>query len=393
MHTRRRRLTSVTTLALATLALAAAVAAQERAERPPFPPPRGPRVASPEVAADGRVTFRILAPKAEAVRLSGTDIPGNLWGTPLAGGEEGTWEVVLGPLPPGVYRYDFDVDGVAVIDPSNPSTSESNEYTWSMVHVAGADFIDTKDVPRGAVAEVTYYSKALKRFRRMHVYTPPGYESGQGRFPVLYLLHGGGDCDDSWTSVGRAGFILDNLIAAEKARPMVVVMPAGHTGPWRLGMPLLFEDFIADFTGDVMPYVESHYRVEADRAHRALAGLSMGGVQTLAIGIPRLEDFAYLGVFSSGIFGITGGGPGDWERGRGFEEQHRAILDDAAKKKGLKLVWFATGKEDFLAETTRATVEMLKVHGFDVVYEETAGGHTWINWREYLREFAPLLFR
>jgi len=393
MHIRGRSLTSTSSLALAALALAAAVAAQERVERPRFAPPQGPRVASPEVDADGRVAFRILAPKAQGVRLSGTDIPDNAQGTPLARGAEGVWEVVRGPLPPGAYRYNFDVDGVAVIDPRNPSTSESNENTWSLVSVPGADFMDTKDVPRGAVAEVTYYSRSLKRFRRMHVYTPPGYESGQGRFPVFYLLHGAFDCDDSWTSVGRAGFILDNLIAAGEAKPMVVAMPAGHTGPFHFGLPLSMDDFIADFTNDVMPWVESHYRVVADRAHRALAGLSMGGGQTLSIGISRLDDFAYLGVFSSGIFGITGTGPGSGGPGPSFEEQHRATLDDAAKKKGLKLVWFATGKDDFLLETSRATVEMLKTHGFDVVYQETAGGHTWINWREYLREFAPQLFR
>jgi len=362
-------------------------------ERPRFAPPRGPRVTSPEVLAEGRVAFRILAPKAESVLLSGSDIPGNTQGLPLVRGEEGVFEVVAGPLPPGSYRYTFNVDGVSVVDPRNPKTSESNENAWSLVHVPGADFMDTKDVPHGAVAEVVYYSKALGRFRRMHVYTPPGYESGEGRFPVFYLLHGAFDCDDSWTTVGRAGFILDNLIAAGKASPMVVAMPAGHTGPFRFGGPPSVDDFVADFTGDVMPYVEGHYRVRADRAHRALAGLSMGGAQTLAIAMSRLDDFGYLGVFSSGVFGITGQGPGSGGSGPGFEETHKATLDDAAKKKGLELFWFATGKEDFLVETSRATVAMLRSHGFDVRYEESEGGHTWANWRDYLHEFAPLLFR
>jgi enterochelin esterase-like enzyme len=363
-------------------------------ERPRFPVPQGPRVTSPEVAADRRVTFRILAPKAEAVRLAGTDIPDNAQGTPLTKGAEGVWEGTRGPLPPGAYRYNFDVDGVPVVDPRNPSTSEANENTWSLVYVPGSDVMDTKDVPHGAVAAVTYFSKALNRFRRMHVYTPPGYEKGGGAYPVFYLLHGAFDCDDSWSSVGRAGFILDNLIAAGKAKPMIVVMPAGHTGRFSFGAPRPARDeFAADFTGDVMPYVESLYRVQADRAHRALAGLSMGGGQTLEIGLSRLDDFAYLGVFSAGVFGITGRGPGAGEAGPSFEERHRAALDDAAMKKGLKLFWFATGKDDFLVETSRATVEMLKKHGFDVVYEESAGGHTWLNWRDYLAEFAPQLFR
>jgi enterochelin esterase family protein len=374
------------------LGLTTAGIAQPARERPRFPPPQGPQVVSPEVAADRQVTFRILAPKAEAVRLGGTDIPNNMMGTPMTRGEEGVWELTL-PLEPGAYRYNFGVDGVPVIDPRNPSTSESNGNTWSLVYVPGADFMETKDVAHGAVAEVTYYSKALSRFRRMHVYTPPGYESGEGRYPVFYLLHGAFDCDDSWSSVGRAGFILDNLIAAGKAEPMVVVMPAGHTGPFQLGGPRPeVDEFLADFVGDVMPHVEKTYRVVADRSHRALAGLSMGGGQTLNIAIRDLEAFGYLGVFSSGIFGIVGEEP-FVRPGPPWEEQHQEALDDAEAKEGLKLVWFATGKDDFLIETSRATVAMLRTHGFDVVYEETAGGHTWANWRDYLNELAPLLFK
>ena len=303
--------------------------------------------------------------------------------------------MTLGPIEPGAYRYNFNVDGVSVIDPRNPSTSESNSNTWSLVVVPGVDFMDTKDVPHGGVAEVTYYSKSLQRFRRMHVYTPPGYELGQGKYPVFYLLHGAFDCDDSWTSVGRAGFILDNLIAAKKAKPMVVVMPAGHTGPFRFGGPRPSADeFAQDFRNDIQPYIETHYRVNTDRQHRAIAGLSMGGSQTLNIAFPNLKEFAYVGVFSSGIFGIIGRGRGGAPvEGPTWEEQNKEALDNAELKKGLKLVWFATGKEDFLVETSRATVEMLKKHGFNVVYEETAGAHTWINWRNYLNDFAPQLFQ
>jgi enterochelin esterase-like enzyme len=379
---------------LAAAALAVGALAQEARERPRFTPPPGPQVSSPEVQEDGRVTFRILAPKAEAVLLRGTDIPDNPRGTPMTKGLEGVWELTLGPLEPGAYRYVFGVDDVSVVDPRNPATSESNENSWSLVYVPGSDVMDTKDVPRGAVAEVTYYSKALKRFRRMHVYTPPGYESGEGRFPVFYLLHGAFDCDDSWTTVGRAGFILDNLIAAGKAKPMVVAMPAGHTGRFRFGAPRPAVDpFAADFTGDVMPYVESHYRVHTDRAHRALAGLSMGGAQTLNVAIADLQSFGYLGVFSSGVFGITGQGPGAGPGEQPWEERHADALNDAAARAGLELVWFATGKDDFVVETSRATVAMLRKHGFEVSYEESEGGHTWKNWRDYLAVFAPLLFQ
>ena len=167
-------------------------------------------------------------------------------------------------------------------------------------------------MPHGAVAAVTYHSSALKRFRRMHVYTPPGYETSTQRYPVFYLLHGAFDCDDSWWTVGRAGFILDNLIAAGKAKPMIVVMPAGHTGPFNFGpgapRPAV-DEFTADFKGDVVPYVEKNYRVLTGRQSRAIAGLSMGGAQTLDIAIPDLDQYAYVGVFSSGVFGIAGGGP------------------------------------------------------------------------------------
>lgn len=362
--------------------------------------PQGPQVISPEIGADHHVTFRILAPKAEAVRLAAGDIPGNGPGAELSKDTNGVWEVTMGPIDPGAYRYNFNVDGVSVIDPHNPATSESNNNVWSLVYVPGSDFMDTRDVPHGAVSCVTYYSKTLQRFRRMHVYTPPGYENGRGKFPVFYLLHGAGDCDDSWTSVGRAGFILDNLIAAGRAKPMVVVMPAGHTRPFGFGRgggprpPT--DEFVDDFLNDIMPCVEKNYRVYTDRKHRAIAGLSMGGGQTINIGVPHLEKFAYLGVYSSGIFGILGRGPGaasDQPPGPSWEEQHLAVLDNPKLKKGLKLFWFSTGKDDFLIATTKATVEMFKKHGFQPVFLESPGAHTWINWRNYLNEFAPQLFQ
>ncbi len=345
------------------------------------------------VFADNRVDFKIYAPHANKVMLNGADIPGIGQGAEMAKMDNGVWQVTVGLISPGAYRYNFNVDGIFVIDPRNPLTSQSNMNTWSLIYVGGADFMDTKDVPHGAISEITYYSNSLKRFRRMHVYTPPGYESGQGKFPIFYLLHGAFDCDDSWTTVGRAGFILDNLIAQKKAKPMVVVMPAGHTGPFRFGEPRPeVDEFVTDFTNDIMPYIEKNYRVYTDRRHRAIAGLSMGGAQTLNIAIPNLEKFSYIGVYSSGIFGITGTGFGA-DSGPKWEEQNQKALDRDELKKELKLLWFATGKEDFLLETSRATVEMLKRHKFAVIYQETEGGHTWINWRNYLYEFSQLLFQ
>lgn len=371
------------------LALLAAVLPGQ--ERPAQPPP----VTSPEVQADRKVVFRILAPKAQAVALMAGDILNLPKGGPeFTKDEKGIWSATVGPVDPGAYRYRFLVDGVAVVDPRNGAISESNTNVWSLVYVAGAEFMDPGKVAHGAVAAVHYYSTALGRYRRMHVYTPPGYELGKGKYPVFYLLHGAGDCDEAWTSVGRAGFILDNLIAAGKARPMVVVMPAGHTSV-AFGMSGM-DEFSKDFTQDVMPYVEKNYRVKKGRADTAIAGLSMGGMQTLNVSMSRLERFAYIGVYSSGVFSMGPRRPGaaapstpppDWEK------QHAAALDNAGLKKGLKLLWFATGKEDFLLNTTKATIEMLKKHGFAPVYEESGGGHTWVNWRNYLNEFAPKLFR
>ncbi|MHB1037532.1 MAG: alpha/beta hydrolase-fold protein [Pirellulales bacterium] len=356
--------------------------------------PRVPAVVSPEVAADRRVTFRIFAPKAEAVRLNSGDMPGNpSQSRDLTKAESGVWELSLGPVDPGTYRYTFSLDGVAVVDPRNQAVSESNGNVWSVLHVPGAEFMDTRDVPHGAVACVNYRSSALGKMRRMHVYTPPGYEAGQDKYPVLYLLHGASDSDNSWTSVGRANFILDNLIAAGKAKPMLIVMPAGHTGPFGFGAPRApsadgrpnlgagaFED---DFNKDIRPYIEKHYRVLTDRSSRAIAGLSMGGAQTLNIATANLKDYGYVGVFSSGLLFRN---IGNWEK------ENQAVLSDASAKEGLKLLWFATGSEDFLINQSRESVALLKKNGFKPIFKESTGGHTWINWHHYLDEFAQQLF-
>ena len=379
--------------------------APSRAQTPQTPP-----VVSPEVTSDRRVTFRVFAANAQAIRLAASDIPGVGQSTQLTKGENGVWEATVGPLDPGAYRYNFNIDGVSTIDPRNPDTSGSNNNVWSLVYVPGSDVFDTREVPHGAVAEVTYRSSTLGRFRRMHVYTPPGYDTTQNRFPVFYLLHGAGDNDDAWTSVGRAGFILDNLIAAKKARPMIVVMPAGHTSRTNTGATSrsATDEFVRDFVTDVMLYIEKNYRVLTDRANTAIAGLSMGGNQTLQVAIPRLDRFGYIGVYSSGLLNAfpellarTGRGPtappgvtapppltaADWEKA------NAPALGNAALKKGLRLFWFATGKDDFLLAITHATVDLFKKHGFDVTYNESPGGHTWINWRNYLTEFAPQLFQ
>ena len=389
---------------------------------------RPPSVVSPDVLSDGRITFRIFAPNAASVTLNAGDLPpvtfaapgtapapqtpGSPGGAVFTKGESGVWEFTTAvPAPPGAFRYAIQVDGVRTLDPVNTRTSESNTAMWSLFFVPGIDLEEVKDVPHGAVAEVFYASSVLKTTRRMHVYTPPGYEAGSQKYPVFYLLHGAGDTDDAWTSVGRAGFIFDNLIAAKQAVPMIVVMPAGHQparpgaapGPAASGppppvpAPPAINPFTLEFVDDIMPYAERHYRVLTDRQNRAIAGLSMGGSQTLDIAFRHLAKFAYIGVFSSGA--ALGGGrgaaagstpappPPDWET------VHLADLGNASLKKGTRLLWLATGTDDRLIANTRTTVELLKKHGFQPEFAETPGAHTWLVWRDYLRRFAPRLFR
>lgn len=359
-----------------------------------FQPTPNDTLTSVIVHPDKSITFKIYAPEAKNVSLGGTDIPNLFQKGKMTKNDNGIWEITIDPLAPGAYRYNFNVDGVSVIDPRRPDISQSNMNVWSLVYVPGVDFMETKNVPHGAISEITYYSNALKRFRRMHVYTPPGYQNNDKDYPVFYLLHGAFDCDDSWSSVGRAGFIIDNLIAENKAVPMIIVMPAGHTGPFRFGMPLRKSDeFIDDFNNDIKPYIEKHYRTLNERENCAIAGLSMGGAQTLNISIPHLNEYSYIGVFSSGIFGISGGNSFGSNMGQNWEKENKATLDNDNLKEGLKQVWFATGKADFLIQTSRATVDMLRKHKFDVTFKESEGGHTWNNWRDYLYEFAPLLFK
>ena len=398
--------------------LSAATTAVAQAQGPGRGAAQAPVVISPEVRPDRRVTFRILAPDVQKVELrSPGDIPGiggrGVAPPQLTKNADSVWEGTFGPLPAGAYRYVFVVNGLTVVDARNPMTSQTNTTVYSLAIVPGSDVFDTRNVPHGAVASIHYNSTALGGIRRMHVYTPPGYEMNRERYPVLYLLHGAGDVDDSWSSVGRAGFILDNLIAANKAKPMIVVMPAGHVNGAgaALGAPIPAaavqgmpgigtgpDPFAGDFLADVMPYIEKNYRVLTDRQSRAIAGLSMGGNQTLNIAIPHLEKFAYVGVFSSGIIsGARGAAPSAETAsppfGEAWEKQHLAALDNAANKRGLSLLWFSTGKDDGLIATTRNTVELLKKHGFKPVFLESEGAHTWLNWRDYLSAFAPQLFQ
>lgn len=354
--------------------------------------PQVPVVVSPEVLSDRRVILRFYAPEAQRVTVAG------LGGSAAAfvKAENGVWEGTVGPLEPGAYRYGFNVDGASVIDTRNIDMERMQVQVRSILYVPGAEFMDEKNVPHGSVSIVDYYSTVLGKFRRIHVYTPPGYEASARKYPVLYLLHGANESDDSWHTVGRGGFIVDNLIAAGKAVPMIVVMPNGHTNqiPPNIGRgtpapgeqppPRRRDEFPDEFATDIQPYIESHYRVIADRPHRAIAGLSMGGSQSLNIAFAHLDRYSAIGVFSSGILG---GNLADWEK------NNLAALDDPSLKKGLKLLWFSTGSDDSLINTSKATVEMLNRHGFPATFRESSGAHSWTNWREYLYQVAPQLFQ
>jgi enterochelin esterase family protein len=356
---------------------------------------------SPEVSADHKVTFRIYAPKATEVTIGG-EFLGSLGPTKLTKSDKGVWSVTVGPLTPDLYSYSFSVDGVRTIDPKNPMIKPGIGSVDNMIFVPGteADFEDNKKVPHGEIRQVWYQSTTLDAQRRMHVYTPPGYDAGTERYPVFYLLHGGGDEDSGWSTIGRAGFILDNLIAVKKAKPMLVVMPNGslprpanfpRAAPGSAPSPevaramaALQARFVKELLNDVLPYVEKHFRVLPGPEHRALAGLSMGGGQTVAVVTSQPDMFAYVGVWSAGV----GRNADDWEK------RHAVFLDSAEKvNRSMKLFSINVGDKDFALNGSRSLAEILSKHGIKNELHISGGGHTWINWRHYLNDFAPLLFQ
>jgi enterochelin esterase family protein len=348
-----------------------------------------------EQLPDNRVTFRVCAPDAHAVSVTSSDvadvIPMGLGGGPnglaMTKDDQGLWSVTTpAPIAPDTYRFNFSVDGVPLPNPQGTTFSETRvgtSGTFEVLGAAGTFQTYDKGIPHGSVAVVEYWSSSLGVKRRAHVYTPPGYARGGGKYPVLYLVHGAGDSDDSWTSVGHAHYILDNLIAAGKAKPMIVVMPFGHT-PERAGSNMLANtDFAEDFLKDLIPCVEANYRVIKAPGSRAMAGLSMGGAHTLNNGITHPELFGYVGVFSMGMQNP--------QQIADYEARYGAALDRAAKS--MKLVYYAVGKADFLYPAIAPTRAMFARHGIKDVYHESEGGHTWINWRRYFNDFAPRLFK
>jgi enterochelin esterase-like enzyme len=370
-------------------------------------------VESPQVHPDKRVTFRIYAPKASEVVLDGDWIPqGRGAGGPLTKDAQGIWSITVGPLVPDFYMYTLTVDDVPTIDPQNRDVKQGVNPLKNILFVPGeeATFEETRPVPHGDLRTVWYDSPTLGGARRMHVYTPPEYDTSDAAYPVLYLIHGGGDDDRAWSSIGRAGFIMDNLLAEGKVQPMVVVMPNGSVA-WPPGFSLsltgadrtdpaairrridaiskLHDTFVEDLLTTIMPMVETRYRIQADRDHRAIAGLSMGGAETLRVAPSHLDLFSHIGVFSMGLqVGRDGGVNTD------FEERNADFFADPVKtNQRIKLFYIASGDNDtIVTDGPRRLSEMLTRHGIEHTFKETTGAHVWINWRLYLRDFVQLLF-
>jgi enterochelin esterase-like enzyme len=395
----RRALCFVLSAAAMFLHLAPGRALAQLPQRPPTP---NDTLVSTEVAADRRLTFRIYAPKASEVALRGDWMEG--FGTqPLTKDEAGVWSVTVGPLTPDFYSYSFLVDGVKTVDPKNAVIKQGITSVDNMVMVPGAEaaLLEEKPVPHGEIRIAWYPSSTLGGERRLHVYTPPGYDASRERYPVFYLLHGGGDDDSGWSTIGRAGFILDNLLAQNKALPMVIVMPNGSlprpanlppmvpgtTPPPEVAAAMAAAQarFTSELMNDVVPFVEKSYRVRSDPASRAIAGLSMGGGQTQRIVATHPDAFAYVAIWSAGVRP---------DGTQAFEKEAAALLGAPEKtNQAIRLLSIRVGDKDFTLAGCRNLDELLTKHGIVHKLQVNGGGHTWINWRLYLGELLPQLFR
>ncbi len=400
--------------------------------QPQNPPNNNPPLVaqSPIVQADGRVTFNLRAPNAASVKLTG-DYPlvanfhGGRKDTLLTKDDKGNWSVTVGPLRPDIYFYGFDIDGVNFLDPQNSHISRgSRQLSWLIVPGASSANYQVNDVPHGRISEAWYASPTLNNMkRRIFVYTPPGYEAGTQRYPVLYLYHGGGEDELTWISQGRAPQILDNLIAQGKTVPMIVVMPTFNVnasmsnseananrpmngGPGQAAAPVtLFAESVAR---DLIPFVDRNFRTLADRDHRAVAGTSAGGQQALITGLRQLDSFSWLGLLSPALARVPGAMiyipmPADSAMRRGpdlgvsidpgkFVEYFPVIGPDLNKR--LHLLYLSVGGSEGLLEEDRAGRKIFEDKGVKVTWKERPGyGHEWAFWRQDLEDFSALLFK
>ena len=374
--------------------------------RAPRPQMRRPaRVISPEILPDNRVIFRVYSPEARTVSVNGEWQSGYGGSENLARNDTGMFTLTVGPLEPELYAYTFTVDGVRSIDANNVQVRRDgvNYQSYFIVPGPESDLYEQKEnVAHGTVTKIWYRSDVLGFDRRMYIYTPPGYEGGRQKYPVFYLLHGAGGDEDAWTNMGRTAQIMDNLVAQGKARPMIVVMTNGNANQAgaQNEVPALASQgqqgsytrltgkFEEHLVKDVVPFVEKHYRTLKGADNRAIAGLSMGGGHTQTITNDNPGIFSYIGVFSMGIMNM---GPQNQDAER--LEQERDAKIEALKKSGYKLYWIAVGKDDFVYQSVITLRNVLDKHNFNYVYRESTGGHTWANWRIYLSEFAPMLFK
>ena len=346
-------------------------------------------VISPEVHPDRRTTFRFCAPNAKEVSLAREGAEPEV----MQKDEQGVWSVTTVPLEADFYGYSFVADGVSLIDPSNPLMKPNLLHTESEVHVPGPASLpwETSDTPHGVIHHHFYRSGIVGDDRDFYVYTPPGYDPlAKQTYPVLYLLHGFSDDASAWTAVGRANVILDHLIAEGKAKHMLVVMPLGYGAPEIVAQGFgafrhvelrqrNFDKFRDALVSEVIPQVETAYAASKDRNSRAIAGLSMGGAESLLTGLNNLERFAWVGAFSSGGLGDD------------FDKAFPAL--DSKANSQLSLLWVACGTSDHLIDANRKFREWLKSKGIQHTDIETSGAHTWMVWRRNLAAFAPLLFR
>lgn len=348
---------------------------------------QGPSNLSPVVNADHTITFRIKAANAQKVTVN-IEGNGNL---DLKKRTDGVWEVTSKVMGPDIYGYTFSVDGVATFDPMNPEIKPNLIYVGNMVTVPGTppEVWEMQNVPHGQIHHHFYHSGVIGDDRDYYVYTPPTY--GSGKLPVLYLLHGYSDMAEGWTSVGKAHLIMDNLIAQKKIKPMVVVMTLGygvpgfasHTGQGfgnRQRTTDNFTKFRSALLTEVLPMVEKQYRVSNKQTDRAIAGLSMGGAETLFTGLNNIDKFAYIGAFSSGGLPAT---------------KPEEVFDSVTKEstKNLKVFWMSCGTSDGLIGFQRGFSDWLKGRGIAHKTNETPGGHEWLLWRRNLAEFSQMIFK
>lgn len=341
---------------------------------------------SPVIGADRAVTLSLRAPEADSVKATG-GFPGSP--AVMKKGANGIWSVKIGPLDPGVYFYSFSVNGVTMIDPSNRNIHMSVVPSSSMFIIPGTPPLvtDERDIPRGAVHRHRHKSKTLGDYRGYNVYTPPGYDASKStRYPVLYLLHGYTDTEESWSASGRANVILDNLIYDKAAVPMIIVMPYGYApekpgdgeGSWEDWFSRVTPRVEEYVVKELIPLIDRDYRTMADQKSRAVAGLSMGGGQTIRFGLNNTDTFAWVGAFSSAV----------------YEKFHGPLLDDTAKlNRSLKLLFIGCGRDDFLYENNTTFIKALDAKGIKNSPFITAGAHTWPVWHSYLKEFSSRIFK